>query len=336
MEEVGKERIIKDDIMKFGVWIHEKDLSLEDQIITAKRNGIHNIRSYTLEYSTRVAPILNQYNMSLLAGIHVNAQALAADWRSQIRLEELEKTLSLGVELEAICVGNELRQGGDDPKTKNFSARLSFGLANLLDTYRQWMDEHGFETPLTYAMEGIVFNRRGIFHEWLWPLIDSLDIVSVNLYPMGVLEWHGWGAFDRSREFLTENKIRNDRLVKFEMQLRSILNQLESINKPMILTETGFPSAVDYNDQGNNLIIPINENDLFFSAMKIFLRRIHSTNKDYKNRIKALYFYEWRDNLYHSKIWNVEQSPIHVAFGLCDHNGFPKFDIRKLLVDQTV
>jgi hypothetical protein len=27
---------------------------------------------------------------------------------------------------------------------------------------------------------------------------------------------------------------------------------------------------------------------------------------------------------------NVEQSPIHVAFGLCDRFGVPKFDIKKL------
>lgn len=79
------------------------------------------------------------------------------------------------------------------------------------------MEERGILMPLTYAMEGIVLDWYGHFDEWVWPLIDALDIISVNLYPMGVQEWYGW-----------------------------------------------------------------------------------------------------RDNLYLPKIWNIERSPIHVVFGLCD------------------
>jgi hypothetical protein len=67
--------------------------------------------------------------------------------------------------------------------------------------------------------------------------------------------------------------------------------------------------------------------------MREFLARIRTVNADFNHRIQALYFYEWRDNLYHSKIWNIEQSPIHVAFGLCDRFGVPKFDIQKLLIE---
>jgi hypothetical protein len=69
--------------------------------------------------------------------------------------------------------------------------------------------------------------------------------------------------------------------------------------------------------------------------MQEFMTRIRSVNVDYKDRIKTLYFYEWRDNLYHQKIWNIEQSPIHVAFGLCDRFGTPKFDIRKLIAEDN-
>ena len=34
---------------------------------------------------------------------------------------------------------------------------------------------------------------------------------------------------------------------------------------------------------------------------------------------------------HHPKIWNVEQSPIHTAFGLCDTAGEPKFDLEDIL-----
>lgn len=321
--------------MKFGAWIHERNLSLEEQIRAAHQSGLRAIRSYSLEYSQRAVPALKQHGMSLLAGMHLEGESLVADWRQQVNLGELAEITQLGVELEGICVGNELREGGDTADRKRFTARLSFGLANVLNTYRHWLDEHGISLPLTYAMEGIVFDQQGIFHEWLWPLIDACDIVSINLYPMGIPEWFTFGAFDESRKFLTDRRVRNDRLNLFELQLRQVLTQLERVDKPMLFSETGFPSAMGYQMEDQSLVIPQNDNDLYGAAMTEFMTRIRTVNADFNGRIKALYFYEWRDNLYHSKISNIEQSPIHVAFGLCDRFGTAKFDIRKLLAEDN-
>ena len=320
--------------MKFGAWIHEHGLPLDEQIKAAKQSGLHSIRSYSPDYSQRAAPILKQHGMSLLAGMHVEGGDLASDWRKQVHLEELTRIVDLGIDLDGICVGNELREGGDAPDQKRFTARLSFGLANVLDTYRRWLDEHGISIPLTYAMEGIVFDQYSTFHEWLWPLIDACDIVSINLYPMGVPEWFTFGAFEESRKFLTDQRVRKDRLALFELQLRRILEQLESVDKPMMFSETGFPSAVGYQIENDQLIVPVTDNDLYSAAMQEFMACIRSVNADFKGRIKALCFYEWRDNLYHSKISNVEQSPIHVAFGLCNRFGAPKFNIRRLLAED--
>jgi hypothetical protein len=319
--------------MKFGAWIHEHGLTLAEQIPAARQSGLRSIRSYSLDYSQRAAPHLKQQGMSLLAGMHVDAEALVADWRSQLRLDDLSAIHDLGVELEGICVGNELREGGDEPASKRFTARLAFGLANLLDTYRRWMAERGLVAPLTYAMEGIVCDQYGVFHEWVWPLIDACDIVSLNLYPMGMPEWFTFGAFEESRRFLTDRRVRNDRLALFELQLRQVLSQLERLDKPLFFSETGFPSAIGYHVENRTLVIPQTDREFYAAAMSEFLTRIRAVNADFQNRIKALYFYEWRDNLYHSKIWNVEQSPIHVAFGLCDRSGAPKFDIQKLLTE---
>lgn len=321
--------------MKFGAWIHEQGVPLEEQIALAKDNGLETIRSYWLEYSKRAAPILQQHGMSLLAGIPVDGEALAADWRSQLRVEELAANLELGVELEGICVGNELRQGGDDPTTKRFTARLAFGLANLVDAYRSWLDDHGIQVPLTYAMESLVFDETGRFHEFVLPLVDALDWIGVNLYPMGMAEWHGWGAFEESRKFLTDPRTRHDRLAIYELQLRRVLAQLETAGKPLVLTETGFPSAVDYRKEGERFVIPESDNASFAAAMDEFTTILHQADQDYDGRIEAVYFYEWRDNLYHAKIWNVEQSPIHTAFGLCDHTGKPKLNIQELVEGKT-
>ena len=317
--------------MKIGAWIHDHDdLPLSEQIVLVAENGLQTIRSYHLGYAEKVAPALRQTGMSLLAGMHVDAEALVQDWRSQVRLDELAQYHTLGVPLEAICVGNELREGGDEPSKKRFTARLSFGLANVLATYRQWLDEHGYATPLTYAMEGIVFDQEGYFNEWLWPLIDTCDTVSVNAYPMSNRAWFTFDAFEESRLFLHDSRVRHDRLALFELRLRRTLQQLEQAGKPMILTETGFPSAVGYHLEGDRLVVPESDNARYGEAMHEFVARIRQVNTDYGGRIQTLYFYEWRDNLYHSKIWNVEQSPIHVAFGLCDRFGVPKFNIKEL------
>lgn len=320
--------------MKFGAWIHERDLPLDEQIHAARQSGLQSIRSYSLDYARRAAPALNQNGMSLLAGMHVEAEALAADWRSQIRFDELAEILNLGVELEGVCVGNELRQGGDAFHSRRFTARLASGLVNLLETYRHWMRSRGLAVPLTYAMEGIVFDHRGRFHEWVFPLIEACDIVSLNLYPMDVPAWFTFGAFEQSRKFLTDPRVRRNRLNRFELQLRQVLSQLEQRDKPMIFSETGFPSAIGYKIENETLVIPQSDNALYESAMREFMTCIRMVKVDFNDRIKALYFYEWRDNLYHSKIWNIERSPIHVAFGLCDHFGVPKFEIQRLLAEN--
>ena len=317
--------------MKIGAWIHSTDdVSLDAQIALAAQNGLQTLRCYSLSYAEKAAPALIDTGMSLLAGMHVDAQALVKDWQSQVQFELLARYHELGAPLEAICVGNELREGGDTPDTKRFTARLAFGLANVLATYRQWLDKHGYATPLTYAMEGIVFDREGYFNEWLWPLIDACDIVGLNAYPMGSNAWFTFGAFDESRRFLHDARTRNDRLALFELRLRRTLQQLSTIDKPLILTETGFPSAVGYTIEREQWIIPENDNVRYGEVMQQFVGRIRQANADYTDRIQALYFYEWRDNLHHAKIWNVEQSPIHTAFGLCDRFGVPKFDITLL------
>lgn len=311
--------------MKIGAWIHSYD-----DIALAAENGLRTLRSYHIGYAEKVAPALKQAGMSLLGGMHVEAQALVQDWRSQVRLDELARYHALGVPLEAICVGNELREGGDEPGKKRFTARLSYGLANVLDTYRQWLNKRGLATPLTYAMESIVFDHEGFFNEWVWPLVDACDVVSVNHYPMGNSAWFTFDAFEESRRFLHDAAVRHARLTLFASRLRRMLEQLAAFDKPVFLSETGFPSAVGYHLEGERLVVPESDGARYGELMIAFVDLIRRVNAEHDGRIRAIYFYEWRDNLYHSKIWNVEQSPIHVAFGLCDRFGVPKFDIKKL------
>ena len=318
--------------MKIGAWIHGGEgPSLEQQIELATENGLQTIRCYHYGYAETVGTTLKKHGLSLLAGMHVDGEALIVDWHSQVRLDELEAYQMLGIPLEAICVGNELREGGDAADKKRFTARLSFALASVLHDYRRWLNDHGFQTPLTYAMEGIVFDKQGLFYEWLWPLVDACDIVGVNLYPMTAEGWFTFGAFEESRRFLCDKRQRHNRLVAFEYSLRTLLGQLESVHKPLILTETGFPSAIGYHMEGERLVIPETDHERYTEAMSEFLGIIKRVDADYRHPIKALYFYEWRDNFHHDKIWNIEASPIHVAFGLCDRHGVPKTDIKTLL-----
>jgi hypothetical protein len=318
--------------MRFGAWFHpQDDLSLEDQFRTAHACGIRSVRSYSIDYSEQAAGVISELGMNLYAGMHVDAEELIRDWRSQVRLDELERIHRLGVELDAICVGNELRQYGDDPERKRFSARVAYGLANVLRAYRAWLDERGLKTPLTYAMEGIVFDRNGTFHEHVWPVVDACDIVSINLYPMGASAWHAPDQFEESRLFLQDDRPRRNRMLAYEVQLRAVLESLEGLGKSVVLSETGFPSAQGVDTDEMGLLRPITDSPGYERAMEEMLGIIDRANTDYGSIIRTVYFYEWRDNPYHSKIANEEHSPIHCAFGLCDRSGKPKFDIPGLL-----
>lgn len=316
--------------MKIGAWFQSgDDVSLETQIVAAAKCGLQTIRCYDIGYAESVVPVLEQTGMSLLAGMHVEGDALLDDWRSQVRLDELARYHELGVPLEGICVGNELREGSFNSTGKKFSARLSFGLANVLAIYRGWLDEHGFVTPLTYANEGIVFDAEGYFHEWMWPLIDACGAVSINLYPMDYDAWFTFGAFEESRRLLQDTRERHLRFALYELRLRRILEQLAKAETPLWLTETGFPSAVRYHIEGERLIVPESDNASYGKAMQEFVTLLRRVDRDYDGLIQAIYFYEWRDNLHHGAIEG--QSPIHTAFGLCDRFAVPKFDIRSLI-----
>lgn len=317
--------------MKFGAWIHGEDgIPPESQIEAAHECGITAIRVYDIGHAEEVVPILKRTGTSLIGGMHIDGEELLKDWRSQVRIEELARYHELGVRLDAICVGNELREGGNDPNARRFTARLSFAMANVLDTYRRWLREHGLSTPVTYASEAIVLDSESRFHEWLWPLIDASDVVSINLYPMGLMDWVGFGAFEENRRFLQDRRVRRMRFAWFELHLRRVLEQLASVNKPFVFTETGFPSAVGYRIENEKLIVPESDNARFAEAMEEFVALIRRVDEDYDGLIQGLYFYEWRDNLHHGAIWDETASPIHTSFGLCDRTGRPKLDIRRL------
>ena len=320
--------------MIVGAWIHEGDgMTVEQQVPLVAQCGLRSIRSYDFSYAQRAAPALKQHNLSLLAGMHVDGRELVADWRSQLHLEELEAYHRLGVQLEAICVGNELREGGDEPEKKKFTARLAQNLTNVLTAYRAWLDEHSLSIPLTYAMEGIVFDEKGNFLEWVWPVVEACDVVGVNSYPMDAAGWFTFGAFEESCRFLLDQSIRQTRLAEYETRFRLLLDQIKKTGRPLLLTETGFPSAVGYHREGERLVIPESDNAHYDAAMQEFLALIRRLDDEYDHPMRGLYFYEWRDNLHHDKIWNVEASPIHTAFGLCDRFGTPKLSIKKLIAD---
>lgn len=318
--------------MKFGAWFHTQDnLSIDSQFGTARAAGIGSARSYSFDYAQKIAPALRSHNMSLLAGIHVDPQALLANWQSQFRPDLLQAYHTLGVPLEAICIGNELREGGDAPDQKRFTARIAFNLANVLQASRRWLDDHGYATPLTYAIEEIVYDPALNFYEFMQPLFDACDLVALNAYPMGSAAWFGYSAFEESRNFLFDSRTRNNRLSEFDYRLRRALTQIETAGKPALLSETGFPSAVGYAIEQERLVIPESDGARYGEVMSAFIARLKQISLDYGGRLQAAYFYEWRDNLYHSKIWNIENSPIHTAFGLCDRFGALKFDLRQAL-----
>jgi hypothetical protein len=205
------------------------------------------------------------------------------------------------------------------------------------------MKEYGFNTPVTYAMEGFKLEENGKLQKWIVPIAEAVDVYSFNCYPMEAKDWFTLDAFEHNRRFLTDDREANLRLVRFEFMLRSLLNELEKYDKPLILSEFGLHAGVDFKViekseeektpiievRDGRRIMPIQDPDNF---MKVYLRLaqlINRVNRDYSNRIKCAIIYEWRDNPFHPKIIS-ENSPVHACFGLCYVDGTPKFDISKI------
>ncbi len=322
--------------MKLGAWIHDhSDRALRTQVGHAAEAGIRTLRGYTPEYCAKVAPWAKERGLSLMAGIPVSSKDLVRDWKSQVRLDVLERVARLPCKIEAICVGNELREGGDAWERKRFTARLSFGLARVIETYRAWLIDRGLPFRLTYAMEGIVFDDARRFKEHLWPLVEACDVVSLNLYPMSAAHWRDFAAFEVNRAFLEDRKAWRRAISDYESMLRRTMDVLALADKALFLSEMGFPSGVGYRVQGrigeNEHIRPKHDAAAFSARMQEYVRLLAEVSADYDKRLETAYFYEWWDNHYHRKIWNVEKSPIHTCFGLCDETGTEKVDVAELV-----
>jgi hypothetical protein len=310
--------------MILGAWFHGADGKLsQEQLRSASAVGLTSIRSYNYSYVADLAPALKSMNMSAYAGIHVAAEGILSDPYSQIKTDIAAQYFDLDIPMTALCIGNELRDPWTEVGKWTLSAELASNLAVVISELKKWLTDHGYEVPLTYAMEG----------PFPWPerlitVIEACDIISINHYPIKGRHWFGECGFEENKKFLRDKRERELLMLDYELGLRRVMQQVTSLGKELILSETGLPSGIAFRrEQG--LVIPEHDPDAFADIYRRLLSIVYRVNADYDGRIKAVYFYEWRDNLHHSKIQS-ENSPIHTCFGLCYSDGTPKFDLQTL------
>jgi len=334
-----------------GAWFHPSGLErIEDTgFDKASEVGFSSVRTYNYEHSEKIAGELKKRNMSLYAGVEVrsgeffDASDLVHDWRSQLRSDHVLRTHKLGVPLVALCRGNELREylKGEPPNWR-FTERISQALCKLLSATKSLIHEHGFSTPVTYAMEGLELGQDGKLSGWVVPIVEAVDVFSVNCYPMEAKDWFTLDAFKHNRQFLSDEEEAKSRLTRLEHGLRSLLGELEKFDKPLILSETGMHAGIGFRTEKRTgeketvittregkRIIPIQDPKGFGKAYMQFASMLRKVSRDFPERIKGLYIYEWRDNPYHGKI-QTENSPVHACFGLCHVDGTPKFELSNL------
>ncbi len=319
--------------MILGAWFHDADGKLsQEQLRKASAAGLTSIRSYNYSYVAQLAPTLKSLKMSVYAGIHVRPEDILRDPCSQIKVEHAaslfegnlaSRYFELGIPMTALCIGNELRDPWTEVGKWTLSAKLASNLAIVISELKKWLADHGYSIPLTYAMEG-----HFPWREEVSPIVEACDIISINHYPIKGRHWFGDGGFEENRKFLTDKRERELLMLDYELALRRVMEQVTDMGKELILSETGLPSGIAFRRE-QDMVIPEHDPDAFENVYRRLLSIIYRVNADYDGRIKAAYFYEWRDNLYHSKIQS-ENSPIHTCFGLCYSDGTPKFALRLL------
>ncbi len=333
--------------MIVGAWFHPSGVRrIEDSgLSNAAKIGVESARTYNYEHSEKISGMMKKLNMRLYAGIDVDPENLLKDWQREMKQNHILRTHQLNVPLTAICFGNELREytEGEPPNWK-FTGRLAFAISNLLTTAKKFIRENGFNTPVTYAMEGFGLDADGKLKEWIVPIVEAVDVYSVNCYPMEAKDWFTLDAFSHNKRFLTDARETSLRLARFELMLRSLLNELEKYDKPLIISETGLHAGVGFKvvsrsgkskkfaikTIGGTRIIPIQDPNNFARVYLQLSRLISRVNRDYSGRIQGVFIYEWRDNPFHRKI-KSENSPVHACFGLCYVDGTPKFEISKMV-----
>jgi len=306
--------------MILGAWFHNADGKLDsEQLRTASDAGLTSIRSYNYSYVVQLSSALKSMEMSVYAGIHVQAEDILRDPYSQIKMDIASRYFDLDIPMTALCVGNELRDPWTELGKWTLSEKLASNLAVVISELKKWLVDHGYSIPITYAMEGPF-----PWNDWLLPVIEACDIISINHYPIKGRHWFGEGGFEENRKFLTDKRERELLMLDYELVLRQVMERIADMDKELILSETGLPSGIAFGRE-QNLVIPEHDLHAFEDVYRRLLSIIYRVNADYDDRIKAVYFYEWRDNLYHAKIQS-ENSPIHNCFGLCHGDGTPKFN----------
>jgi len=314
--------------MILGAWFHNHDGKLRpEQLRTASAAGLTTIRSYNYSYVAQLAPALKAMKMSIYAGVYVHAEDILRDPYSQIKRGVASRYFELDIPMTALCVGNELRDPWIEIGKWTLSDKLVSNLAIVISELKKWLVDQGYNVPITYAMEGPF-----PWKEQISPVVEACDIISINHYPIKGRHWFGEGGFAENKKFLTDKREHELLMLEYELALRQVMEKVTSMDKGLILSETGLPSGVAFRRE-QSIFVPEHNPDAFESAYQRLLSIIYRVNADYGGRIKAVYFYEWRDNLYHSKIQS-ENSPIHTCFGLCYSDGTPKFDLRILTEDS--
>lgn len=310
-----------------GAWFHNADGKLSsDQLKAASVAGIKSIRSYNYSYVAELSQILKKLEMSVYAGIYVTAEDILSNPSSQIKKDIATQYFDLDIPITALCIGNELRDPWTEVGKWTLSEKLASNLALVISELKKWLTDQGYNVPLTYAMEGPF-----PWKDYLAPVIEACDIISINHYPIKGRHWFGDEGLAENDKFLTNKCERELLMLDYELALRQVMEQVTSLGKELILSETGIPSGISFKREGN-LVIPEHNCDAFTDAYQQLLSIIYKVSADYDGKIKAIYFYEWRDNLYHPKI-QTEHSPLHTCFGLCYSDGTPKFDLHRVLED---
>lgn len=323
---------------KLGIYVSPDEYSNSGDVLGQVGSwGIDSLRVFSLNEGARLAPYAATHGMDLYLATHVSAFDLMNTSKLHIDLAAMDQISSSKVAIHALCLGHELGVPVEsDTKHARFPDSYEKTMVKVFNIFRsrfmivkERIRRRNIRWPLTHAFTAGEIWALVDDMPWsksLASLVESLDLVSVTIYPHA--DWKGHLGLKSNHTFLSDRNYRLELIDRFEEEFSRLCDCLTGLGKPIVISETGLSSCIGWKGSRKNGM-PIHGDDLYVEAFSDWMDALGRICRNYSG-MRSVYLFEWKDNPEHPLV-RGSGLYIHAGFGLAEKNGHPKISRKSFL-----